>query len=86
MYNIYNNRHKLLAADLPTTQSNIYVKNEVKESFEHDLAEEISKLQEQMKISYTTVRNLAQKLRMKKYNDSEELKKMKFRRVFKLKL
>ena len=78
LYNIYKDRHRLLTADLPKTKTNIYVFNEVKENFENDLKNEVGKLEEKMKIGWSTMKRLALKLRLKKYNDCEELKKFKF--------
>ena len=78
LYNIYKDRHKLLAADLPKTRCRINALNEVKETFENDMKDEIGKLEGKMKIGWSTMKRLALKLRLKKYNDCEELKNFKF--------
>ena len=63
---------------MPETNSNIWERNEVKENFELDMKNEVAKLEGKMKIGWSTLKSLGKKLRLKKYNDSEELKKMKF--------
>ena len=63
---------------MPKSQSNIWALNEVKENFENDLKTEVAKLEGKMKIGWSTMKRLALKLRSKKYNDCEELKKYKF--------
>ena len=82
MYNIYNNRHKLLAKNLPKTRTNIYNINKIKQKFENDMKSEVQKLEGKMKIGYSTLRSLAKKLRLKKYNDCEKLKNMKFSKPY----
>ena len=65
---------------MPTTRLKYYIcaPNEIKEKFENDLKDEVGKLEGKMKIGWSTMKKLALKLRLKKYNDSEELKKLKF--------
>ena len=77
-----------MASDLETTQRSIYPKTNIRKRtdlqkrFDNDMKEEISKLEGQMKIGWSTLRCLGKHLRAKKYPDEEELKKLKFSKFY----
>ena len=87
-YNIYKNRKKLFGADLKTTQRSEYAKTnisnrkDIQKRFDHDLKEEIAKLEGQMKIGWSTLKCLGSHLRAQKYSNEEELKKLKFSKEY----
>ena len=65
--------------DPRSKKTNLKPKNSfIKAGFETEIKEEIGKLEAQMKIGWTTITKIAEKLRAKRYSTNEELKKLKF--------
>ena len=77
----------MLQPDLKVTQNeklrktnlkNNEYKKPIKIEFEDELKKEIMKLEGKIKIGKSTIKNLAKKLRSRKFPNSEELKNIKF--------
>ena len=89
MFNINRDQDYLLNTENDTTRpcstkrsgTNIIKKTDhLKADFEAEVKEEIGKLESQMKIGWTTMTQIAEKVRARKskYSEDEKLKNMKF--------
>ena len=78
MHRINQQRAELLKYDQNCSRKNLSRKTDIENEFEAALKEEIRKLESKMKIGYSTLKKLAEKLRAKEFGDDEKLRKLKF--------
>ena len=84
---INNNKYRLLnnpsfSTNPAMKKTNLKNNTSVKTIFENDLKSEIGKLEGKMKIGKSTLKRLAEKIRSRRYSDSQELKNMKFSKPY----
>ena len=84
LYRINDQRAEILKTEevYDSGRSHLPRKTDIEDEFEKTLKIEVSKLESQMKIGYSTLRRLAMKLRSRQFSQEEKLKKLKFSRTY----
>ena len=82
MYRINEQRSKILNHDQNCARKNLSRKTDIENEFEAALKDEIRKLESKMKIGFSTLKKLAEKLRARKFPDDEKLRKFKFSKPY----